>query len=219
MHYAKNGILVLTAALGVVACAKEERPAEPIGTTMTTRGQQPPAASAEEVRAVMLERRPGEAETINALVITSENGIVTVRGRVDDEATHSDLVNRVRSMPNVRGVRDEIRVAPKGAPPAAQPQPETGQPHGQLEQPRGQTVQPQPQPMSRVDAVRKSMRQSRPMADAVIERLTIEEDGDTVTVTGIVPDETTRQSLLRAARETSGVKHVKDDLKVEKPKK
>lgn len=217
MHHTSTSIVVLTMALGIAACAKEERPAQPIGTTMTTRGQQPPATSVEEVRAAMLEKRPGAAETINALAITSENGIVTLRGRVDDEATHSDLVNRVRSMPNVRGVRDEIQVAPKGAPPPAQPQ--MGPPQGQPEQPQGPAVQPQPQPMSRVDAVRKSMRQSRPMADAVIERLSIEEDGDTVTVSGIVPDETTRQALLRAARETSGVKHVKDDLKVEKPNK
>jgi len=216
MQRVLKGIVVFTAALTAVACAREQRPAEPIGTTMTTRGQQLPPASVEEVRAVMLETRPGAADTIHALVIATDDGIVTLRGRVDDQAMHSDLVNRVRAMPNVRGVRDEIQVAPKGAPGAAsREQDQQASPSESL--PRAPAVGPQSQPMSRVDAVRKSMHQSRPMAHAVIETLTIKEDGDTITVSGFVPDETTRQALLRAARETNGVKHVKDDLKIEKP--
>ncbi len=192
--------MVLAGALGVIACARE-KPAEMVGITETTRApaQQPQrAATVEEIRTVLLERRPGAATEINAFVIRNEDGIVTLRGRVDDEATHSDLVNRVRSMPNVRGVRDEIRVAPKGAPAI-------------------EHEQQQHQTMSKRDAVRKSMKQSRPMADALIDEIAITEDGQVVTVTGTVPDETTRQALLRAARETPGVSSVKDNLKVEKP--
>src|SRR5262249_30511032 len=68
-----------------------------------------------EVRTVLLEKRPSASDQINGLVITNDSGIITLRGKVNDESTHMDLVNRVRSMPNVRGVRDEIQVQPKTA--------------------------------------------------------------------------------------------------------
>ena len=200
MHNANKAFVVLLGALGISACAKD-KPAEMVGITETTRAPaQQRAATVEEIRTVLLEKRPGAAAEINAFVIRNDNGIITLRGRVDDEATHTDLVNRVRSMPNVRGVRDEVQVAPKGA-----PAPEGKQQHGQ--------------PTSKSDAVRTSMQQSRPMAESVIDALVITEDGQVVTVAGTVPDETTRQALLRAARETPGVNSVKDHLRVEKPRR
>ena len=42
------------------------------------------------------------------------------------------------------------------------------------------------------------------------------DDGSVVIVTGTVPDEATHHALLKSARETPGVKSVKDDLKVQK---
>ena len=195
-------VVVVVGALGAIACAKD-KPAEMVGITETTRApaqqQAQRAATTEEIRAALLEKRPGAAADINAFVIRNDEGIVTLRGRVDDQATHSDLVNRVRSMPNVRGVRAEIQVAPKGAPAAEYQQQQQGQ------------------AMSKSDAVRKSMKQSRPMAEALIDAISITEDGQVVTVTGTVPDETTRQALLRAARETPGVNTVRDNLRIEKP--
>ena len=211
-----NGTKTMAVVLGVlalVACAKE-KPAETIGTTTTTRGAaarpQPPAATVEEVRTTLLQQRPTAADTINGLIIMGDGGVITLRGRVKDEATHSDLVNRVRSMPNVRGVRDEIQVVPKGGATA----PGTQQPSAAA--PTGQPGD-QAHAMSKSDAVRKSMRQVRPMANAVIDALTITDDGQVVTLEGTVPDETTHQALLRAARETQGVTTVKDDLRIERP--
>src|SRR5262249_36242959 len=105
--------VVLVGALGLLACSKE-KPAE--DTTMT-RGATSESApvSVEEVRTALLDKRPSASDQINALVITNDSGVITLRGKVEDEATHTDLVNRVRSMSNVRGVRDEIQVQPKTA--------------------------------------------------------------------------------------------------------
>lgn len=62
------------------------------------------------------------------------------------------------------------------------------------------------------------MRRAQPKADPVIVGLTITENDDVITIVGTVPDEPTHQSLLKAAKETPGVKEVKDQMKVS-PKK
>jgi osmotically-inducible protein OsmY len=70
--------------------------------------------------------------------------------------------------------------------------------------------------MSKTDAVRQSMHQARPQAMSVVHALTITEDGETVVVSGMVPDEATHQALLKAAKDTAGVKSVRDEMKVQK---
>jgi osmotically-inducible protein OsmY len=215
----KKAIVVLIGALSLVACSKERQPAETVGTTAprgaTERVQ--PTATVEEVRAVLLEKRPESADTINALAITNDGGIITLRGKVEDEPTRSDLVNRVRAMPNVRGVRDELRLHEK---PAAGRHEHGGRPGTTTT--TGGTMEQHPHEkggMSKSDAVRKSMEKALPKAEHVIHGLTITDDGQVVTISGTVPDEATHHSLLKAAKDTPGVKSVKDDLKVEAPKK
>ncbi|MBX3262862.1 MAG: BON domain-containing protein [Labilithrix sp.] len=233
----RKAIVVLLGALGLVACAREKQPLESPGIT-TTRGaeQQQPTATVEEVRSVLLEKRPGSAEDINALIISSEGGIISLKGRVSDEATHSDLINRVRAMPNVRGVRDELHVAKKAAARPGQREPygtttTTGgavpsqQGHekdkagagGAMQQHQGHEADKAT--ASKSDAVRKSLEAALPQSRAVIHALTITDDGQTVTLSGVVPDETTHKGLVKAAKETPGVKDVKDDLKIEGHKK
>ncbi|MBX3217776.1 MAG: BON domain-containing protein [Labilithrix sp.] len=234
----RKAIVVLLGALGLVACSNEKQPIESPGIT-TTRGaeQQQPTATVEEVRTLLLEKRPGSVEDINALIISSEGGIISLKGRVSDEATHSDLINRVRSMPNVRGVRDELHVGKK----AAAVRPSQGEPYGTTtttggaipgqqghekdKAGAGGTMHQQPGhekdkgTTSKSDAVRKSMEAAHPQSQAVIHGLTITDDGQTVTLAGVVPDETTRKGLVKAAKETPGIKSVKDDLKIEGQKK
>ncbi|MBX3204945.1 MAG: BON domain-containing protein [Labilithrix sp.] len=235
----RKAIVVSLGALALMACSKERQPIENAGIT-TTRGaeQQQPTASVEEVRTILIEKRPGSAEDINALIISSQGGIITLKGKVMDEATHADLVNRVRAMRNVRGVRDELEVGKKTA--AAQ-HPAHGEQYGTTTT-TGGTLPSQPghekdkgttggtmhqqqghekdtTAASKSDAVRKSMEKAHPGSQAVIHALTITDDGQIVTLSGTVPDETTHQRLLKSAKDTPGVKSVKDDLKVEAHKK
>jgi osmotically-inducible protein OsmY len=195
----------------------------------------------------LLEKRPSASDQINALVITNDSGIITMRGKVNDESTHMDLVNRVRSMSNVRGVRDEIQVEPKTA---MNPDEQVGSttttgaqqgtndmggsdtgkadhssagPSSTMNQ--GTTMQgDQTGAMSgaasKPDLVRQSMMTAKPASSQAIQALTItaNDDGSIVTIKGSVPDEGTHQALLKAAKGTEGVKTVKDQMKVEKKK-
>jgi osmotically-inducible protein OsmY len=108
-------VIIGMMALGLVACSKEKAPEDTTQThgAMSEAQQSPQAVSTEEIRTVLLTKRPSAADSINSMIITNDNGVVTMRGNVEDEATHADLVNRVRSMPNVRSVRDELQVMPR----------------------------------------------------------------------------------------------------------
>lgn len=115
----KKAILGLLGALGLVACSRDRQPAESVGATTITAAtdEAEPTVTVEEVRRVLREHRPGSIDTINALLITSEGGIVTLTGNVEDDVTHWALVNRVRAMPNVRGVRDQLQLGHDGGGP------------------------------------------------------------------------------------------------------
>jgi osmotically-inducible protein OsmY len=203
--------------------------------------------SVEQVRTVLLEKRPSASDQINALVITNDSGIITLRGKVNDESTHMDLVNRVRSMSNVRGVRDEIQVQPKTA---MNPDEQVGTtsttgaqqgttdmggtstdkmdhtgagPSGSMNQGTtmaGDQTGATSTTASKPELVRQSMMTAKPASSEIIQALTItaNDDGSIVTVKGSVPDEGTHQALLKAAKGTEGVKTVKDQMKVEKKK-
>ncbi|HVJ91681.1 MAG TPA: BON domain-containing protein [Labilithrix sp.] len=219
----RKAIVVLLGALSLVACA-QEKPAEDVSSTKTTAGEQQSTASVEQIRTFLLEKRPGAAEEINALVIRNDSGIVTLQGRVDDEQLRSDLVKHVRAMQSVRGVKDELYVKPKtsgatesagqygtstmtGAPLARQDHEEKAKAE---EKERGE--------LSKSDAVRKAMEKTHPKSEPVIHALTITDDGQTVTLKGAVPDEATHQALIKTARATPGVKNVRDELTVSRTK-
>lgn len=70
--------------------------------------------------------------------------------------------------------------------------------------------------MSRSHAVRKHMEEKEPRSVTIIRGLIISDDGEVVTISGIVPDEATHQALYKTARETPNVKGVKDEIKVQK---
>jgi osmotically-inducible protein OsmY len=110
----RNAIVVIVGALSLLACSKNKA-AEDTTTTRGAASEPPTMVSVEEIRTALLEKRPSSSDAINSLMISNDSGVVTLRGRVEDEATHADLINRVRSMPNVRGVRDELQVMPRAA--------------------------------------------------------------------------------------------------------
>jgi osmotically-inducible protein OsmY len=244
----RNAIAVIVGALGLLACSKEKPPEDTTSIRGASTEQQAANISVEEVRSALLEKRPSAADAINSLIITNDAGIITLRGKVDDESTKADLVNRVRSMPNVRGVRDEIQVQPKAAMQQQQQQGDMGavgtttttgaqQGMDQQGQAGGSTgamsnkppMNTQDQSMggaggtmgtgsSHIDDVRQSMMKAKPNSDAMIQALTItaNDDGSMITIAGSVPDEKTHQTLLKAAKGTTGVKQVKDQMKVTK---
>ena len=210
----RRAIVLFAGALSVLACGKD-RPPEDVTTTRGAMAEPAPMVTVEQVRTVLLEQRPSASDTINALTITNDGGIITLRGRVEDEATHADIVNRVRQMPNVRGVRDELQVMPRSPMPEAGEPGTGGGPMGGAQVGGGpmggaQTMGPT------VDAVRQSMKTARPNEGAVIDALTITEEGQMVTVSGMAPDEATHQALIRAARDAAGGKTIRDEIRVEK---
>jgi osmotically-inducible protein OsmY len=185
--------------LSVLGCSRKP-PSE--GATRTTGGTVAAPTTVEEIRLVMLDQRPDAPGVVNALKITNDNGIVTLQGVVDDEQMKSDLVKRVKNMPNVRDVRDELK---------AERKPASGAP----QTPQG--AHPTSTPMS--SAVRTQMTKEQPSAAAVITHLIISDDGSVVVLSGIVPDKSTHDALIKAAKDTPGVKGVRDDLKLSGPKK
>lgn len=217
----KKAIVLLVGALGLVAC-KEQPPAAHATTTTSGAAPHEGQVTIEEVRAVLLEKRPGESAMIQALDITNDDGIVTLRGEVPDDATRADLVNRVRAMPNVRDVHDELRVDPHQSMRHRRGRvgttTTTGAPHDPQHQ-RGAVGERDPthQGVSRTDTVRHAMMLSHPNDATVIRHLTIRDEGDGVIILGgVVPDEDTHRSVLKAAKEAPGVKSVRDELQVQK---
>jgi osmotically-inducible protein OsmY len=202
----RNELVLSAFGLCLLACS-HEKPAENANanTTTTTSTDMTPATP-EEVRAVLIERRPNAAGEINALVITNEGGLITLRGKVDDESTHSDLVNRVKQMRNVRGVKDELQVEPKVGHDTS----------GQYGTTTTTGATEGGEHRAKSEDVRKHLEKAQPRSLTIIKGLMITEDGDVVTIAGIVPDEATHQALAKAARETPNVKGVKDEMKVQK---
>ncbi|MDF2693061.1 MAG: hypothetical protein K0S65_1444, partial [Labilithrix sp.] len=189
MRKANVVLLGMVGVFSLAACSKEKQPVESAAGTTTIRGaeQQQPIASVDEVRTVLIERRPDAAETINGLIITNEGGIITLRGKVEDEATRSDLINRVRAMPNVRGVRDDLRMGRK----AAAPRPEQGEKKGTttttgapLGEGHGHEHEHGKEATPKTEAVRKAMEKARPKSESLIHGLTITEEHDGVVVKG-----------------------------------
>jgi len=103
--------IVLFATLALAACSKDG--SDKLSTTTTTGAVMTDRpTTVEEVRTVMLTERPNATAQINALDITNVDGVVTLRGQVADEESRRALVERVRRIPNVREVKDELDVTP-----------------------------------------------------------------------------------------------------------
>lgn len=224
----RNAIVVVFGALTIVACS-QDKPAETVGITTTTRAQaraqERHPATVDEIRAALIERQPGAVESINALAIRNENGIVTMRGTVEDETMHAALLDRVRAMPTVRGVRDELHVRsqhptePIGAGPTATDDDEENPSEGAT---MGSEIEAKAAAASKakIEAVRHAMQRVRPNQEMLLRAIKITEDNPgTLMISGTVPDDATREALVKAAKETPGVKNVTDDLKVQKREK
>ena len=108
----KSMVMLAVIALAALPACKERDHAGM--TTTTGAGTEGRSPGVEEVRIVMMAERPEATETIKALQITNDSGVVTLRGHVNDEQARTALVERVRRMPNVKLVKDELSVMPAG---------------------------------------------------------------------------------------------------------
>jgi osmotically-inducible protein OsmY len=227
----KNSIVLLGALALVAACSRDKAP-ESGSTTVTgaTTGEAKPV-TVEEVRVAILDQNPAGSEALSSVVIMSENNAITLKGSVPDEATHASMVDRVRRMPNVKSVRDELTVAPKtgsmqGTPgkPQAQPMDDPGK--GNM------PGQPQAQPMDdpgkgnmpgttttvtktkKTDAIRSGMTKDNVAPVTIINGLIISDDGSVIMLRGIVPDEKTHDAVVKSAKKYAGGQTVQDNLTV-----
>jgi len=107
--------IVMLAVLALAALPACDRDRDRTGSTTTTgAGTEGRSPRVEDVRVVLLAERPDAIEAIKALQITNVDGVVTLRGHVNDEQARTVLVERVRRMPNVKLVKDELFVMPTG---------------------------------------------------------------------------------------------------------
>jgi osmotically-inducible protein OsmY len=196
----KKVVILLLGALSMLACSRNE-PSDRAGSATITGGSmntRPP--SAEEIRGVLRQARPNAPE-VNNLLIRDDNGMVTLQGVVPDDQVHADIVSRVRSMPNVTNVRDEIKVA------AAEDQ-------QQQQQQPGATGMGGNNATPSSDTVRASMKRDAPKDAAIIDQLIIADDGNAILIHGVVPDEHTHKVLLRSAEKSAVGKKVNDEMRV-----
>lgn len=220
----KSTIATILGALCVVACS-HGKPADTANVTTITRATEvKPAVTSQEIKTVIIARRPGSAKDIDALAITNDNGVVTLRGHVEDEATHNEVVSTVRSMANVKAVRDELQVLPMATASGAgdkygldEDYDTTTTTAGEMD--KKDHADHEKGEMTKSGAVRKHLEEAAPKSVMIIRGLIITDDGEIVTLKGIVPDEPTHQRLAKAARETPDVKDIKDELKVQKKHK
>ena len=207
--------IAILMGLALAACSKDRGHA---GTTTTT-GASGEAASVEDVRMVLVAERPDAVAAINALQITNANGVVTLRGQVDDEDTRKALVARAKKMSGVKDVKDELAVIPARLRMPSGPQGQTGdqgQPNMQG-QPgmQGQTAAPRATKTARTDAIHSQLSKD-PKAKAVIDEIVITDDGSVIVVSGTVPDQATHDAVMRDAKKASGASDVKDNLQTAK---
>jgi len=194
-------------ALALVAACDRDRAPE-TGSATVTGGSTPEAkpVTVEEVRTAIIEQNPARKDMLSSVVITSENGIVTLKGSVPDDETRTGMVNRVKKMPNVKGVRDELTVMPKAA--------QTAQPMDEPSKGGTMSATPSSNKTKTTDAIRAGLAKDKAAPKPVLDALVVTDDGTTVTLGGTVPNDKTHDALLKSAKKSAGNEHVQDNLHV-----
>ena len=213
---------MLLGPLAVVAACSRDRAPETGSATMTgapTATSEAQPVTVEEVRNVILDRNPTGPEVLRSVIITNENDVITLRGTVPDEDTRSAMINRVRRIPNVKGVRDELTVAPKGgAMQGATTTPQTMPTQAQtLEEPSKPGMQGTTSAATKTkttDAIRTALTKDNVAPPAVVNGLVLHDDGNVVTLSGTVPDHKTHAAILSSAKKAAGAQLVQDNLTV-----
>jgi len=166
------------------------------------------AVTVEEVRTTILDHNPSGPDALTGVVITSDNGVVTLKGTVADDETRTSMVNRVKKMPNVKSVRDELTVAPK-----------SGELQKSIDDPNKAGAMPAAPASTKTkttDAIRAGLVKDKVAPKNVIDGLILNDDGKVIMMSGTVPDDKTHDALLKSAKKSAGTEHVQDNLHVAK---
>jgi len=199
----RNSIVLLGTLALLAACSRDRGP-ETGSTTTTgagTAASDLKPATVEEVRIAILDHNPSGSDALSSVGISSESGVITLHGQVPDEESRQNMVNRVKRMPSVKSVKDELQVAPRttGADDMSKLQGST--------QASAKTKQ--------TDAIHAALIKDKAAPAAVLGHLMITDDGTTISLSGSVPDDKTHDALLKSAQKAAGTEHVQDNLKVE----
>ena len=129
--------------------------------------------------------------------VTTANGVVTLSGTVDGEATRQRAVEIASRTDGVRDVQDRLRI-------------ETGdQPRADSSRPRADTQVADEELIDRIEAKYYS---DEDVGDNDID---VNAKGGVVTLSGSVDTEGERRRAVMVARRTAGVRDVNDDLHVD----
>ena len=215
----KRNLIVLLGTLTLLACQKDQ--SEKPGSTTITGASTDAGVTVEQIRSVLVQQGPRGTE-LSTITITNDNGIVTLRGRVEDESTKRQMLNTVRGISNVKSVRDDLQVTPKQDDHASQGGAMQGgaMQGGSMQGDHGGTAgmptgaHAGSTKTKNTDAVRSHLTQDKVAPTPVITSLLISDDGELVIISGIVPDQRTHDAVLKSAQKTPGVKGVRDDLKI-----
>jgi len=229
----RNSIVLLGTLALVAACSRDRGPESGSTTVTGASTSEAKPVTVEEIRVAILDHNPTGPEALSSVVITSDNGVVTLKGTVPDEDSRANMVNRVKRMPNVKSVRDELSVAPKTGTMQGMPgQPGmTGQQPGMTGQQPGTIGQPQALPADepskggtqtttgstktkKTDAVRAGLTKDKAAPAAIVNGLVISDDGSVFILSGTVPDDKTHDAVLKSAKKSVGTEHVQDNLHV-----
>jgi osmotically-inducible protein OsmY len=164
-------------------------------------------------------------ETVKAykIDVDTKNRVVTLKGEVDSEVARSRAVELAKSTEGVRDVVDSMVVAPGPAPTSGvgEAAREAGRDAKDAARDAGQAAKDAGRDAGNVlgDAGITSAVKTKMLADTDVSGLKIDVDtkDGVVTLSGNVSTATEKRRAVEIARETKGVKTVKDQLKIVKP--
>jgi hyperosmotically inducible periplasmic protein len=198
--------LMLAGAVAVGAC---ERAADPPATATPGTFDRVGAQAGENddwITTQVEARFYGSANVPNQIRVSTDEGVVTLRGRVEDQQAESEAVRLARRVDGVRDVRSEITVVD-----AAQAADRTDRDAADRRDPaRDET-----------GAIESAWITTKIQAKYFMEgdvkgrNIDVTTRNGVVTLSGSVENEAQRQEALRIARDTEGVIDVRDGLRIE----
>ncbi len=146
--------------------------------------------------------------------VDTKNGVVTLKGEVPSAAAKTRALELAKATDGVRDVVDAITVTPAATPttgttpPPSDPQRKPGDPARDVSETLG-------------DAGITTAIKTKMLADTTVSGLKIDVDttNAVVTLKGDVSSAAEKRRAIELARETNGVKSVKDELKIVKKEK
>jgi hyperosmotically inducible periplasmic protein len=192
--------LMLAGAVAVGACQRaEDPPATATPGTFDRVGTQ--AGENDDWITTQVEARfYGNANVPNQIRVSTDEGVVTLRGRVENEQAESEAVRLAQRVDGVRDVRSEITVVD-----AAQASDRTDRDPARDE----------------TGAVESAWITTKIQAKYFMDRdikarnIDVTTRNGVVTISGTVENEAQRQEALRLARDTEGAIDVRDGLRIE----